>query len=480
MNVTDATDVTNGRKPETTPKHSSDQPVSWLFAAMFAIGAVLCFQLAYAPARFGPWRLLIVGYLICLTQLARLPSTRAAFYLGLTTGLLCVGPQLECFWRIFGAGAVPLWLVVSFWTALYVALLNAVNNRFGITVAAVLTPFLWTGFEYFRSELYFLKFSWLNIGYAFADSPLGGSLRAFGMYGFGFAAAIIAAAYLRLRPMRASIVSALVCAVIVLPSMLPRRSTTGPKIRIAGVQLEFPSERDLPRWLDHALRGHPETDLMVLSEYTLEGPVPEALKQWCRDRNRYLIVGGKDPAPTGDFYDTAFVVGPGGDIVFRQVKSVPLQFFKDGLPAPSQECWNSPWGKLGICICYDLSYTRVTDRLIKSGAQALIVPTMDMADWGPREHDLHARVAPVRAAEYGVPIFRLASSGVSQAVAGDGRVAASAPFPGEGALLFGEFQLPPSGPLPVDRLLAPCCVLVTTLAIAGIAVGRKVCRAHGA
>ena len=62
---------------------------------------------------------------------------------------------------------------------------------------------------------------------------------------------------------------------------------------------------------------------------------------------------------------------------------------------------------IGICICYDLSYRRVTDPLIRMGAQALIVPTMDVADWGRRQHELHARVAPVRAAEYGVPIFRL-------------------------------------------------------------------------
>jgi apolipoprotein N-acyltransferase len=54
---------------------------------------------------------------------------------------------------------------------------------------------------------------------------------------------------------------------------------------------------------------------------------------------------------------------------------------------------------IGICICYDLSYSRVTDRLLRLGAQALIVPTMDLIDWGRRQHELHARVAPMRAAE---------------------------------------------------------------------------------
>ncbi len=32
-----------------------------------------------------------------------------------------------------------------------------------------LIPIIWTGLEYFRSELYYLKFSWLNIGYALPE-----------------------------------------------------------------------------------------------------------------------------------------------------------------------------------------------------------------------------------------------------------------------------------------------------------------------
>ena len=134
------------------------------------------------------------------------------------------------------------------------------------------------------------------------------------------------------------------------------------------------------------------------------------------------------PGAGGNFYDTAFVVGPDGDIVFRQVKAVPIQFFKDGLPAPEQKLWNSPWGKIGICVCYDLSYTRVTDRLVKLGAEALIVPTMDVVDWGQAQHELHGRIAPARATEYGLPIFRLASSGISQSVDCAGHVTATAPL----------------------------------------------------
>jgi apolipoprotein N-acyltransferase len=234
-------------------------------------------------------------------------------------------------------------------------------------------------------------------------------------------------------------------------------------LRIAGVQLEFPIPTDVISALNKLLATDASTELFVLSEYTFDGPVPDGVEAWCREHQRYLIVGGKEDGPNRNFYNTAFVIGPTGDIVFRQGKCVPIQFFKDGLPAREQKLWDSPWGKIGICICYDLSYTRVTDELVRLGAQALIVPTMDVADWGRRQHELHARVAPVRAAEYGIPMLRLASSGISQCVNRFGQVTASAPFPGPGAMLSGILTLDKAGTLPADRWLAPLATGVTGL-----------------
>ena len=189
--------------------------------------------------------------------------------------------------------------------------------------------------------------------------------------------------------------------------------------------------------------------------------MPEDLKHWCREHARYLVVGGKDPVGADNYYDTAFVVGTNGDIIFKQVKSVPIQFFRDGLPALEQRVWNSSWGKIGICICYDLSYTRVTDELVRQGAQLLIVPTMDVEFWGRHQHELHSRVAPVRAAEYGIPIFRVASSGISQAVSGGGSVIAQTSIPGNGEIFSAQLRLPSRGSIPPDRYLAPVCTGVT-------------------
>jgi len=215
--------------------------------------------------------------------------------------------------------------------------------------------------------------------------------------------------------------------------------------------------------LDSLTARHPHAQVFVLSEYAFENPVPPRVKDWCAQHQRYLIAGGKrflDAAETR-FHNTAFVIGPDGKEIFSQVKSVPVQFFKDGEPAPEQKLWNSPWGKIGLCVCYDLSYTRVTDELVRQGAQAIIAPTMDQQSWGGREHRLHARVAPVRATEYGIPIFRLCSSGISQAVSKYGYVLATAPFPGQGATLEATLPLPHRGSLPLDRFLAWPCVAIS-------------------
>lgn len=440
---------------------SVTSPLSWPVAVLLIVGAAVCFHVAYLKTSFGPLPLFIIGYVVCLTQLSRLKTTRQSFYAGLVAGFLCVAPQLSCFWQIFGPAAIPLWIILAFWIAAFTGMAHASLERFGATWTAVLIPFLWTGLEYFRSELYYLKFSWLNIGYAFSDWQIF-PLHFFGMYGVGFLIAVFAALFL-IRSYAAGILAVLL---VITHMITPARlGGHGPQLHLVGIQMEFPDERKIPAALDSVLAKYTNADIVVLSEYTLDGSVPDSLKNWCRAHRRYLVVGGKDPAPKNNYYDTAFVVGPEGEIVFKQAKSVPIQFFKDGLPAPEQQVWNSPWGNIGFCICYDLSYTRVIDSLVKKGAQMLIVPTMDVIDWGRHQHELHARVAPVRAAECGIPIFRVGSSGISQAVAADGRVLATAPFAGERETLFATVELPPKGSLPIDRFLAPFAVCVTAVVL---------------
>ena len=450
---------------------SSTNPSGWGKSILWLALAVACFHAAYTSVKFPALGLFIFGYAYFLVRLTDQPNVRRAFYFGLTTGFLCAAPQLFFFWKIFGPAAIVLWLIFAFWIGMFAAIVCGSIRRWGKAKAMWLVPIVWTGIEYFRSELYYLKFSWMNLGYT---STIGGGV--FGMYGVGLFIFAIVVFFSCWRIIKMSIVEllALIALLLILFAIFHPANAVSksphlklkPPLSIVGVQMEFPPVNLIPKMLDKALAKNTNAQLFVLSEYTLDSPVPSLLTNWCREHGRYLVVGGKDFVTSHVYYNTAFVVGTNGEIVFKQAKSVPIQFFDDGLPAPEQNVWNSPWGKIGICICYDLSYTRVTDRLVEQGAQLLIVPTMDVEEWGRHQHELHSRVAPVCAAEYGIPIFRLASSGISQAVSGDGIVIAQTSFGTDGEILSAQLRLPMHGSLPPDRFLAPICTGATGIVTA--------------
>jgi apolipoprotein N-acyltransferase len=426
-------------------------------AGVAALGT-LAFHAAFLWPAAGP---LIIVYLLCVYRLAWLPSARSAVYIGFATGLAAFAPQLSFFYGIFGAGALALWAVLAAWITAFVVLARTVVQRWP-KHGPLLLPILWTGLEYFRSEMYYLRFSWLSPGYA-VTHPDWVPMTSFGIYGFSFiilCAAAVATVWCRCG---AWLPGSLAC--LLLLGAFPFTSPTVPSGTpvVAGVQLEFPRPQQVMAGLNTALQAQPDADLLVLSEYTFDGEVTDEVRQWCDENDVYLVVGGKDYHDvTRTFFNTAYVVDDNGLIVFQQAKSVPIQFFDDGEPAFMQSVWESPWGPIGIAICYDLSYSRVIDRLIDLGAGALIVPTMDVEAWGRHEHNLHAGVAPVRAREYGVPIFRVASSGASQLVGSDGRVRASAPFPGPMRTLSGKLPVcPTAARKPLDRYIVIPAMIIT-------------------
>jgi apolipoprotein N-acyltransferase len=364
-------------------------------------------------------------------------------------------PHLMFFWSIFGPMASALWLIAAIPIGVFVLLLHLAHRRLGATWALGLTPMLWTGIEYFRSELYYLRFAWLLPGQATAFLP-GVRLASVGVYGLGFLYALASAMILGQRTLIRAIsaIAAIAFAVLMYVPPTPRTNSDAP-LHVAGVQLESPEPADAADALDRLATAYPEAQILVLSEYTFRGPVPQVVRDVLRKHQRYLVAGGIKYLPGGLFHDTAFVVGPDGRDVFEQGKSVPVQFMGDGLPAAERHVWHSPWGKIGIAVCYDVSYANVMDDFVREGAQGFIVPTMDMVDWGEYERrQLHGRLAPIRSAEYGIPTFGVWSSGVSQLIDARGQVIASASYPGQGEMIAGPFPLRAPGRVPPDRWLA--------------------------
>jgi len=435
--------------------------LSWKGGIAFAALAAAAFHLAFGVKELG---FLVMVFLFCLVRLTALPSARQAFYFGLVIGYVAYAPHLKFFWTIFGWPALALWTVLAFWLGLFVALGRLCRMNFGPLAAAALIPFVWTGLEYFRSELYYLRFSWLSVGYAFAESPRVFAAADLGLYGVGWLMAVCASLCGLMRGLKAVLIfggMVLAAGLIVNGLKWSPESNTGRSVEVAGIQLEFPNETEIPPALDRLVEREKAAEILVLSEYTLQRPPPVEILNWCRRNHRYLVVGGREFLPDSKFANTLFVIAPTGEIVFRQVKSVPVQFFDDGIPAREQSVWDSPWGKIGFCICYDLSYRRVTDRLVTLGAEAIMVISADESDWGEEQHRQHARVAPTRAGEYSLPVFRVGCTGYSQWVNSEGRVLSTAPFPGPGEMIHGRLELRGPGRLPFDHWLAPVSAGVT-------------------
>ena len=446
-------------------------------AAVAAVAGTCAFHLAFLHASLSG---LILVYALALLEIGRAGSAKVAFRLGFLTGFLTFAPQLYWFWNIFGLAAFGLWAVLAFFPGAFAALIQAWRRRHGAKHLWIAAPVFWMALEYFRGELYFLRFSWLSAGSAFSNQIGAMPAGLAGSYGLGFLVLLLAGAIAAVpakRRLAAAAGGLGLLTLLVHWPMAASGETAQRTVKVAGMQLEFPPELKIPEYLDRVLERHPETEVLVLSEYSLDGPVPPRIREWCRTNQRYLVIGGKDDSPgNGQFLNTAFVVGPDGEIVFQQAKSVPIQFFRDGLPARSQEVWQSPWGTIAICVCYDLSYRRVTDRFAAQGAQAFLVPFMDLTDWGEHQHRLHAQVGPMRAREYGIPIFRLGSSGLSQSIDARGRVLAAAPCPGQEKIVAGELTIGPGASVPLDAWLAPWCVALTAANLIWGAVRRWVGR----
>jgi len=444
----------------TTNESNSAKPVGWPSALLSILIAGICYWIAFATRQGA---IAVFGGLPSLFLISRLKTPRRAFYGGLLACSAIYAPQLWFFYSIFHVVVIALWTIAALPIAIFCLLLHQSRSRFGPTSAMLLTPILWTGIEFFRSELYYFKFAWILPGQAIAFLP-GVRLMRIGVYGLGFLIALAAALRVGPRPLYriCGLVMMIVLAILMYWPESTQKDLTAGSLHVAGIQLEHPSEHMVVKALEQLATVHPEAQLLVLSEYTFDGPVPESVREIVRRHSVYLIAGGVVELKGDNFRDVVFVIGPDGTDLFQQCKSVPVQLMQDGLPATERKVWDSPWGKIGIAICYDISYARVMDDFVRAGAKALIIPTMDLQSWGRYEREmLHGRLAPIRAAEYGIPVFGVWSSGESQLTDKQGHVIATAGYPGQGEMISGTLDMSDAGRVPIDRYPALATSLLT-------------------
>ncbi len=150
-------------------------------------------------------------------------------------------------------------------------------------------PVIWLGLEYFRSELYYLRFAWLTPGFAISHQGWV-KLAVLGTYGFSFAVLSLLAVFQTVRRNRPSIAVASLILVLV-PVSLGTTPSDGPFI--VGIQLEGATESEVLESLEQAIRECTHLDVIVLSEYAFDGEVPINVRNWCSEHQKYLVAGGR-------------------------------------------------------------------------------------------------------------------------------------------------------------------------------------------
>lgn len=112
-----------------------------------------------------------------------------------------------------------------------------------------------------------------------------------------------------------------------------------------------------------------------------------------------FLIGGSIPELVGDLlYNTSIVFNPQGEIIAKHRKAHLFDVcVKNGIefkesqvlsPGNTATLFETPWGKFGLEICYDIRFSELTHKMAKEGAQLVIVPAAFNMTTGPAHWEL--------------------------------------------------------------------------------------------
>lgn len=109
----------------------------------------------------------------------------------------------------------------------------------------------------------------------------------------------------------------------------------------------------------------------------VDGPSITALQQSCRELNVYAIAGTLRPGAAGAVYNTAVLLGPAGLIGVYDKAHLPFcgadKFTAHG--DTGFRIFDTPLGRIGMLICYDLRFPEAARLLALRGADIIALPT---------------------------------------------------------------------------------------------------------
>ncbi|HEC66040.1 MAG TPA: apolipoprotein N-acyltransferase [bacterium] len=400
-----------------------------------------------------------------------------AFGLGLLAGLISFLGIL--YWIAIPASLIGLFILASY-LALYIALFcflfNFISYRLPITghrLLIILAPILWVSLEYLRS-IFLSGFPWALLGYSqYLNTPLIQISEFTGVYGVSFLIVLanVTIAHLitdhrlpitvRRKILPVIIVAIILGACFTYGKLILRKAHLIPRnseLKVGIVQGNIGREKWNEVFHQEALDIHirlteevakEEPELIVWSETATTSCLKQGggdlvrLSDLARKLRSHLLIGSLDLAPEDNYYNSAFLLSPKGNILYQynKIHLVPFGEFtplRKELPCLARLVERMGGGgfrageeltifdldgkRFGVLICYEGVFDNLARKFVKNGADFLINITNDA--WfektsGPYQH---FSFSIFRAVENRVPVVRAANTGVSGFIDSYGRI----------------------------------------------------------
>lgn len=128
------------------------------------------------------------------------------------------------------------------------------------------------------------------------------------------------------------------------------------------------------------------------------GEAQQMLSETARKLQCWIVGGSICEVENGQYYNTSYVYDAQGNCVAKHRKKhlfdVDIaggQYFKESdilSPGDKITVFDSPWGKIGLAICFDIRFSEMAAAMIHEGARILIYPAAFNLTTGPRHWEL--------------------------------------------------------------------------------------------
>lgn len=272
-----------------------------------------------------------------------------AFYLGLAHGVLLFGVTMAWLVKVFAGApqmAVPLVLIMALFTALFARGYAVAQRRHrpGWAVA-LFAACWWLALEFYRGEIFYLKFPWLTPGVGLGPTCVSPVL---GVYGASFLLILAAALVCQRRRhcLTGAVLMAGLLGLAVLQKNKPAPESTG--VRVLAVQSEV-ADIDNNLALTRCALGATPPDIILWPEYALPFDVRKNERQrrqlldLAASNKALVVVGTQTSMADGGWRNTALTLDKGGT-VGEHHKNHTVHFLTTARRTPGRTRWTRGGG----------------------------------------------------------------------------------------------------------------------------------------